>query len=162
MIPWPVYSIDQNFELLCNTIYKIKELYSMALAWSKFRKTEITPARFTGGELKVLLYLAIKSDADNLLTCTYESLANDLGFSRRYAIQCVKQLWKAGFIEYRAEKGRFLRIFLKKGWGYGPVEEPIPVPPGWHATYSAVHYNFDEDVTNSEEVSHDSKSQGNI
>ena len=107
----------------------------MSLSWSKFRKNEIMPSQHTGGELKVLLHLAINSDADNMLTCTYESLGQNLEFSRRYAIMCVKALGRKGLIEYQAEKGRFLRIWLKKGWGYGPVEEPIPTPPNWKSQY---------------------------
>lgn len=105
----------------------------MTLPWIKFRRSELKLEELNSGELRLLIHLAQHVAPNNVLNTTYNVLAGGCGFTRRYAIRCLKSLESKGYIERMSQPGKNVAIWLTRGFSHSGIDAPIPVPEGWHS-----------------------------
>jgi hypothetical protein len=82
-------------------------------------------------ELRILLWIADQMGYDNCVVTQYQILANAVEIKRRYAITCVMNLEKAGWIETRPQIGSHVAIWLKRGFGFKTLTDISTPPPNW-------------------------------
>lgn len=83
-------------------------------------------------EIRILLWLAENCSYDCVVITRYAFLAKQLGIQRRYVITCIQNLEKTGYIETRPEVGKHVAIWLKKGFGFGGINEEPKEPNNWN------------------------------
>ena len=123
----------------------------VALPWTKFRRSEVNLKNLKAGELRLLILLGQNCDRENTVRTTYEHLAQAMGCTRRHAINQARALEDKGYIEKLALAGRYIAIWLKRGFGHGNVDEPIHPPTGW-ATQAHLFSEADDELKQVEPV----------